>query len=54
MYSGPTDTSRRADSETQPWRKRTMELTASIRFDNFSVGAVKAGYLLWDYLDGKI
>lgn len=31
-----------------------MNFSASIRCTNFNVGAVKAGYLLRDYLDGKI
>lgn len=31
-----------------------MDFTASVRFDNFSVGAVKAGVLLQDYRNGNI
>lgn len=31
-----------------------MDFTASIRFTNFSVGAVKAGDLLQEYLNGNI
>lgn len=31
-----------------------MDFTASVRFDNFSVGAVKVGVLLQDYLNGSI
>ena len=31
-----------------------MDFTASVRFDNFSVGAVKAGVLLQGYRNGSI
>lgn len=31
-----------------------MDFTASVRFDNYSVGAVKAGALLQGYLNGNI
>lgn len=36
------------------WRERATDLTASIRFRNYDVGAVKAGILLQDYLNGNI
>ena len=36
------------------WRERTMDFTASVRFDNYSVGAVKVGALLHEYQNGNI
>ena len=36
------------------WRENAMDFTASIRFRNYDVGAVKAGVLLQGYRNGDI